>query len=423
MKVSSCKSHVVAVPPPHVGGMYWIFVSLKTECGLEGVGEVYAASFHPTVMVKAIDDVFDRYLKGHDPHHVERFFRESYSSGFTQRPDLTMMGVVSGLEMACWDIIGKAANKPVYELIGGKVHDKLRSYTYLYPKNKQGDYDYNNVELAVECALENKELGFTAIKFDPAGPYSVYSGHQLSLEALTKSAVFCQRIREAVGNDCDLLFGTHGQMTPASAIRLAKRLEPFDPLWFEEPVPPGQAEAMAQVAKQTSIPIATGERLTTKYEFYDVLNKQAASIIQMNLGRVGGILEAKKIASIAEVFYAQIAPHLYNGPIGAAASIQLATATPNFLIQESIMTWGGFHAEIVEEKIPWQDGYIIPSKKPGLGISLNMDAVKAHSPYKGKSLHLSMDPKPYDVKEHSSESWNQTPDAQKTSDAQEKTPE
>lgn len=405
MKVVSCETHIVATPPPHVGGMYWIFVTLKTACGIEGIGEVYAASFHPSVMKSAIEDVFDRYLKGYDPHHVERFFREAYSSGFTQRPDLTMMGVVSGLEMACWDIIGKAANKPVYELIGGKIHDKLRSYTYLYPKNKAGDYDYDNVDLAVECAIKDMESGFTALKFDPAGPYSAYSGHQISLEALEKSAVFCQRIRDAVGNNCDLLFGTHGQMSPASAIRLAKRLEPFDPLWFEEPVPPGQSEAMARVASKTSIPVATGERLTTKYEFHDVLKHGAASILQMNLGRVGGILEAKKIASIAEVYYAQIAPHLYNGPVGAAASIQLATATPNFLIQESIMTWGGFHAEVLQEKIEWKDGYIIPSDKPGLGIELNMEVVKACSPYTGKKLHLSMDPKPYDYKEQSGTSW------------------
>ncbi len=407
MKVVSCESHVVTVPAPYVGGMYWIFVQIKTECGIEGIGEVYASSFHPTVMTAAIEDVFNRYLKGHDPHHIERFFRETYSSGFTQRPDLTMMGVVSALEMACWDIIGKAANKPVYELIGGKVHDKLRTYTYLYPKDSSGEYDYHNVDLAVECALENMEQGFTALKFDPAGPYTAYSGHQISLEALDKSAVFCERIRNAVGNNCDLLFGTHGQMTPASAIRLAKRLEPFDPLWFEEPVPPGNAEAMSRVAAKTSIPIATGERLTTKYEFHDLLKSGAASILQMNLGRVGGILEAKKIASIAEAYYAQIAPHLYNGPVGAAASIQLATATPNFLIQESIMTWSGFHAEVLQEKIEWQDGYIIPSSKPGLGIELNMDAVKAHSPYTGKKLHLSMDAKPYDFKEQSSKNWQQ----------------
>lgn len=409
MKVVSCQTHVVATPPPHVGGMYWIFVSLTTDCGIQGIGEVYAASFHPKVMVPAIEDVFERYLQGHDPHHIERFYREAYSSGFTQRPDLTMMGVISGLEMACWDIIGKAANKPVYELIGGKVHDKLRSYTYLYPQNSNGEYDYDNVELAVECALKNMDQGFTALKFDPAGPYSAYSGHQISLEAIDKSATFCRRIREAVGNKCDLLFGTHGQMTPASAVRLAKALEPYDPLWFEEPVPPGQHKAMAQVAAKTSIPVATGERLTSKYEFHALLDAGAASILQMNLGRVGGILEAKKIAGMAEAYYAQIAPHLYNGPVGAAASVQLAAATPNFLIQESIMTWDGFHADVLQEKIDWQDGYIIPSTKPGLGVELNMDVVEANSPYTGSKLHLSMDSKPYDIKEQSSEDWKQQP--------------
>lgn len=410
MKVTHLETHIVATPPPHIGGMYWIFVQLQTECGIAGVGEVYAASFHPEVMKVAIQDVFERYLKGQDPHHVERFFRETYSSGFTQRPDLTMMGVVSGLEMACWDIVGKAAGKPIYELIGGKVNHKLRSYTYLYPENSCGEYDYDNVDLAVECAIKNMEQGFTALKFDPAGPYSAYSGHQLTLEALDKSATFCERIREAVGNKCDLLFGTHGQMCVSSAVRLAKRLEPFDPLWFEEPVPPGQHEAMARVASKTSIPVATGERLTTKYEFHEVLRHNSASILQMNLGRVGGILEAKKIAAMAEVHYAQIAPHLYNGPIGAAASIQLATATPNFLIQESIMTWGGFHADVLQSPLQWEKGYIIPSDKPGLGVELNMDVVKSHSPYTRRTLHLSMDAKPYDIVRESSQTWKNKPE-------------
>ncbi len=407
MQIERLETHIVAVPPPYIGGMYWIFVSLTTRCGITGIGEVYASTFHPKVMEQALKDVFERYLQGHDPHHIERFYRECYSSGFTQRPDLTMMGAFSGLEMACWDIIGKACDKPVYELIGGKVFDKLRSYTYLYPVDKNGQYNYDNPELAAECAIANKELGFTAVKFDPAGPYSAYSGHQIALSSLERSATFCEKIRQAVGNDCDLLFGTHGQMTPASAIRLARRIEPYDPLWFEEPVPPGQNSAMAEVAAKTSIPIATGERLTTKYEFHDVLQHKAAAILQMNLGRVGGILEAKKIASLAEVHYCQIAPHLYNGPVGAAASIQLATATPNFLIQESIGTWDGFHAEILEEKITWQNGYIIPNDKPGLGINLNMEVVKAHSPYTDQRLHLIMDSRPYDIHQTGSEDWKE----------------
>ena len=251
--------------------MYWIFLSIETRCGVTGIGEVYSASFHPEVVVKAIEDVFERYLKGHDPHHVERFYRECFSSGFTQRPDLTMMGVLSGLEIACWDIIGKAANKPIYELIGGKVHNKLRSYTYLYPEDKNGVLNYEDPVLGVKSAIKFMEQGFTALKFDPAGPYSIYSGHQISLSRLNHCENYCREVREAVGDRCDILIGTHGQLTPASAIRLAKRLEKFDPLWFEEPVPPGQSGAMAEVAKNTSIPVATGERLTSKYEFYDIL--------------------------------------------------------------------------------------------------------------------------------------------------------
>jgi len=411
MKIVRCESHVVAVPAPFIGGRYWIFVEIETDCGIKGVGEIYAATFHPSVMQSAITDVYQRFLQGQDPHHIENFFRQAYSSGFTQRPDLTMMGIVSGLEMACWDIIGKAAKQPVYQLLGGKIHDRLRCYTYIYPKNKQGDYDYDNLELTVNTAIEMMEKGFTALKFDPTGPYTAYDGHQLSLNDIEKSVTFCQRIREAVGNNCDLLFGTHGQMTPAAAIRLAKKLEPFDPLWFEEPVPPGNAAAMAQVARQTSIPIATGERLTTKYEFQDLISHKAAAILQMNLGRVGGILEAKKIAAIAEANYLQIAPHLYNGPVGAAASIQLATATPNFLIQESILDWSGFHAQVLQEKIQWQNGYIIPSTKPGLGIELDMDVIKGHSPYKERALHLSMAPAPYDVKQQSDKTWLAKQDA------------
>jgi L-alanine-DL-glutamate epimerase-like enolase superfamily enzyme len=310
-----------------------------------------------------------------------------------------MMGVVSGLEMACWDIIGKAANKPVYELLGGRVHERLRSYTYLYPKNRRGEYDYDDPDLAAECAAENVKRGFTAVKFDPAGPYTAYSGHHLSLEVMDRCETFCRKVREAVGSKADLLFGTHGQMVPASAIRLAKRLEKYDPLWFEEPVPPGQHDAMAEVARHTSIPISAGERLTTKYEFHKLLEAGGASILQLNVARVGGLLEAKKVATLAEVYYAQIAPHLYNGPVGAAASIQLATCTPNFLIQESIGTWGGFHAEVLKSPIRWEDGYIIPSTEPGLGVELNMEVVNQHTPYKGERLHLQMASKPADVKD------------------------
>ena len=178
-------------------------------------------------------------------------------------------------------------------------------------------------------------------------------------------------------------------MTTSSAIRLAKRLEKFDPMWFEEPVPPENFEEMGKVALSTSIPIATGERLATKYEFSKILESKGASIIQMNLGRAGGILEAKKIAGLAETHYAQIAPHLYCGPIVGAANIQISTCSPNFLILEGVKEWDGFYSEILKDPIEWKKGYVFPSKKPGLGVELNENVLKKYE-YTGTKLHLEM---------------------------------
>ena len=395
MKIEEAKTYVVGNPPPHFGGLYWVFLKLTTDDGINGFGEAYSIPFHPRVVAKMIEDVCDRYVIGTDPFRIERLWRVVYSSGYTQRSGPAIMGVLSAIETACWDIVGKALDKPVYELLGGLVHEKLRSYTYLYPNEGEvGDVHhqadvYSDPDLAAERASEYVQQGFTAVKFDPIGPYSAFDPRQLSLESLDRAEQFVERIREAVGTNADLLFGTHGQMTAASAIRLAKRLEPYDPLWFEEPVPPENVDEMARVARSTSIPVATGERLASKYEFVQVLNKQAASILQPALGRSGGILEGKKIAALAEAHYAQIAPHLYCGPIEGAANIQLATCSPNFLIQESIQTWGGFHAEILKSPIQWQDGYIIPPTEPGIGVELNEDVAARH-PYEGDRLHLEM---------------------------------
>jgi 2-dehydro-3-deoxyphosphogalactonate aldolase len=389
MKIVEVKTFVVGNPPPHFGGRYFVFLKLVTDGGVTGLGEVYSVPFDPHIVARMIEDVCDRYVLGADPFKIERLWRIIYSSGYTQRPDTSLIGVLSGIEMACWDIVGKELSKPVYELLGGQVHEKLRSYTYLYPHDGDRADVYRVPELAAERAVAYVEQGFTAVKFDPVGPYSAFDPRQLSLEALDHTERFVKTLREAVGSRCDLLFGTHGQMTAAGAIRLAKRLEPFDPLWFEEPTPPEMPEEMARVARQTSIPIATGERLATKYEFARVLATGAAAILQMALGRVGGILEAKKIAGMAEAHYAQIAPHLYCGPIEGAANIQISACSPNFLILESIQTWGGFHALILKEPIRWEDGYVIPPTRPGLGVELD-EAVAAKHPYTGKELHLEM---------------------------------
>jgi galactonate dehydratase len=389
MKLTDIKTFIAGNPQPGVGGRYFVFVKLTTDGNVHGVGEAYCLPFHPEVVARMLVDVFGRYLAGEDPHDIERIWRRVYSAGYTQHPDLSLMAVLSALEMACWDIIGKEAGQPVYKLLGGRVHERLRSYTYIYARPGDRTNVYQDPELAAERAVEYLAQGFTALKFDPAGPYSVFDGRQLSLEALELCERFMRLLRDAVGNKADLLFGTHGQMTAAGAIRLARRLEPYEPLWFEEPVPPDAPEEMARVARATCIPIATGERLATKYDFARLLRVGGAAILQMNLGRVGGLLEAKKIAALAEVQHVQLAPHLYCGPVVGAANIQLSTCSPNFLILEGIERWQGFHADVLRKPIRWEAGYVIPPTEPGLGVELNEELIARH-PYKGDMLHLEM---------------------------------
>ena len=387
MRIASLETFVVGNPPPSWGGRYFTFLTLTTDDGVKGVGEVYAASFHPDALVAMIEDVFEREVLGTDPFAIETLFRRVYSRGYTARPDASLVGVLSGFELACWDLVGKAVEQPVHRLLGGLVHPRLRAYTYLYPEPGDATDVYVDPALGAERAAAYADQGFTALKFDPLGRYSAFDPRQPELDELSVAEQYTAAIRDAVGDRCDLLLGTHGQFTASGAIRLARRLERFDPLWLEEPVPPDSPEAMATVARATTIPVATGERLTTKYEFARVLATGAASILQPNLGRVGGLLEAKKIAGMAEAFGAQIAPHLYCGPVVGAANLHLAACSPNTLVVEGIQRWDGFHAEILRQPIQWEDGYVTPPGGPGLGVELDEDVAAAH-PYDGDDLHL-----------------------------------
>jgi len=376
MKIAGLKTFAVGNPPPYYGGRNWIFLKLIADDNTVGYGEVYDVPLRPATVIKIIEDIFERLLLGADPFRIEKIWRMVYSSGFSQHPDLTVVAVLSGIEMACWDIMGKALNQPIYNLLGGKYHEKLRSYTYIYPEEPGNNWTsiYTDADRAANRAEYYVNKGFSAVKFDPVIPVMPDSPVQLSMEAMNLAARVVESVREAVGDKADILVGTHGQMVTSSAIRFARRIEKYDPLWFEEPVPPENRDEMARVAGSTSIPVASGERLSTKYEFRELLDKKAASILQMAMGRVGGILEGKKIAGMAEAYYAQIAPHLYCGPIEAAANIQLDTCCPNFLIQESIETFGNIHAELLRKPIRWEDGYIIPSSEPGLGVELDEEA-------------------------------------------------
>jgi len=402
MKLRDLDVFVVGTPPGTWGGRYFIFVKVTTDTGIVGYGEVYAAAVGPVAQSAVIEDVFARHMAGEPPDAIEKMFRRAYSSGFTQRPDPTVMGAFSGLEMACWDIVGKALDRPVHALLGGLVNDRLRAYSYIYPFAGQ-DHDpatfFSHPDKLAESAARMADDGYTAVKFDPAGPYTIWGGHQPALYDLDRSEACCKAIREAVGNRADLLFGTHGQFTTSGAARLARRIEPYDPLWFEEPCPPDNLLEFGTVARQTCIPVATGERLTTKAEFATLLRSGGAAILQPALGRVGGILEAKKIAAMAEAFNAQLAPHLYAGPIEWAANVQLAACIPNALLVETIET--AFHRSLVDTPMLVENGHIRVPTGPGLGVALNEDVARAH-PYAGDRLHLEMVDTPYS---YGSETW------------------
>lgn len=390
MKLKDIKTWVT-VPPTGIGGSFWVIVKVTTDNGIEGIGECYGIPVSGDIACSMVEDTFQRFIAGEDPHNIETMFRRVYSAGFTQRPDVSMMGVFSGIEIAIWDILGKAHDVPVYQLLGGQFHQRLRTYTYLYPKDITPGAEvsdvYHDGDAAAERALEYVEMGFTAVKQDPAGPYSFQGGRELSLHELSRSEYNVKRIREAVGDRADILFGTHGQMTTSSAIRLAKRLEAYDPLWFEEPCPPDQMEAIGKVANATSIPVATGERLTTKVEFHQAL-KAGVSILQPDIGRSGGIWETKKIAVMAELFNAQMAPHIYCGPVAHAAAAQVAFSSPSFLILETIQT--DFHDDILQKPLAWEAGYMPAPTAPGLGIELNEKVIEANPYTSGGRLHLEM---------------------------------
>jgi galactonate dehydratase len=382
VKIVDLKTYVVGTPPPHRGGRNWVFVKLTTDHGIHGIGEAYGIPFHPRRSAGLIEDIGERFVIGANPFDIEKLWRTIYGSMYGQHPDLVKVAVISAIEMACWDIVGKELDQPVYNLLGGRYRDTLRTYTYLYAMHGDtvttGELQCDPKK-AAQRAADYMHLGFTAVKFDPLHDLMLpHSPFELSVEMLDRAEEVVRLVREAVGRKVEILIGTHGQMNTFSAIRLARRLERYEPLWFEEPVPPENVEEMARVARATTIPIATGERLSTLYEFAALLEKQAASILQMSIGRSGGILVAKKIAAMAEVHYAQVAPHLYCGPVELAANIQIGVSTPNFLMQETLETLDGFQAEILKKPLRWENGFIIPSAEPGLGVELNEEVAENH---------------------------------------------
>ena len=363
LKVTGVKTILVDNVPPYRGHRKWLFIQLFTNEGIVGLGErPSGGATNLKSQIQLLHDLCERFVVGQSPFDIEKIWQNMKTSNHDySHPGLYAVPAFSAIEMACWDIVGKATNQPIYNLLGGKYHDRLRAYAYLPP----GD--------PAEGAVKLVEEGVTCCKLDPFSPTN-HPPKDYPLKVIRKVAKIFRSMRDAVGDELEIGLGCHGQFSTFTAIRIADIFEEFNPYFFEEPVSMENIDEMARVAAHTNIPIATGERLVTKTEFAEVLEKQAAQIIQLDVGQCGGILQAKKIAGMAEAHYAMIAPHMYCGPVAAAAAVQVDTCSSNFLIQE--YNSKDLHAEILVNPIKFENGYITPPTGPGLGIELNAEVVK-----------------------------------------------
>ena len=359
------------------------FVKLETDEGIHGWGECYTQSDRD-VQIKAHVDALTRYLLGRDPVNVKHFLQIAYDDFASRRGGMDLFCAISGLEQAMWDIQGKALGVPVYRLIGGACRGRIRVYANGWSQPYR--HGTGNAEALAEAAMEMVGLGFTAIKFDPVpGPWRTLVDKQV--ERATVENV--RAVREAVGPDVDILLDMHRRLAPMHAIRIAREIEQYRPFWYEEPVLADNVDALAKASRSISIPVVTGEALYTKFEFRDVFEKQAVDIINPDVCNVGGILELKEIAAMAEAYFVAVSPHNYNSTtVGLAATIQVSAAIPNFLITEYFMNMDAFGREIALQPFEVVDGYIDLPEAPGLGIDLDEDALARYPYQPGRSRYV-----------------------------------
>jgi galactonate dehydratase len=354
--------------PPH--GKNLLFVRLETDEGLHGWGECYTQSDRDTQVGAHIDQM-KRYLIGRDSRNIKHFTDVMFNDFAARRGALDYYSAVSGLEQALWDIAGKRAGQPVYRLLGGAYRERIRVYANGWARAN------THAELA-QRAREVVGRGFTALKFDPnPGPWRTYVSRADEDEAVERVRV----VREAVGPDVEVLVEMHRRLAPMHAVRIAKRIEPYRPFWFEEPVLAENIDALAAVKREVSIPVVTGEELYTKFEFRPVFEAQAADIINPDICSVGGILEMKEIAAMAEVYFVAVSPHNFNSTtVGLAATIHAAATMPNFLITEYFVNLEEWGRGIVDQPFEVRDSYIDLPQRPGLGIEID-EAALQRSPY------------------------------------------
>jgi galactonate dehydratase len=373
MQITKLRTGVVGTPWRHL-----TLVELLTDDGLTGVGEVRMPS-NTQALLGYLAEAEPRHLIGADPFDIEALVQGMLRTDYARAGEIAM-SAISIIEMACWDIIGKALGQPVYRLLGGKVRDRVKAYANGWYTVERTPEDFH------AAATEVLQRGYRALKFDPFGAGS----WELEPAERRRSVELVEAVRDAVGPDTEIMIEMHGRFTPRTAISIARDLEPFSPSWIEEPVPPENLKALAKVSEAVNLPVATGERIHSRYEFRELFELQAADIIQADLAHTGGVLEMRKLAATAEVHYVLVAPHNVGGPIATAAALQLGACVPNFKILEHFNDFADSWIHDVMPGLPSvdpEDGSFPLSNAPGLGVRIDWDAVAEHPP---EAVHFNL---------------------------------
>jgi galactonate dehydratase len=362
MKITDIKTYLVGV-----GSRNLVFVKVETDQGIHGIGEAYSAGPDEATVATIVD--FKRWLVGQDPRNIEHLWAMMHN--FTRFPGgLVVNSAISGIEHALWDISGKAAGVPVYMLLGGKCRDRVRVY------QSAGGSEPQQVAESAKRLVE--KYGYTAVKMSP----HMRDSNALPYNRVTRMAgQRVKAVRDALGPDVDIGVDIHAKFFEVSrAVRLAREIEPYNPMWLEEPIRPENADAMAKLSDRVNIPLASGECNYTKYEFQKILAAECLDIVQPDVCCCGGLLEMKKIAAMAEANYVVVAPHNPMGPVATTVNVHFAASTPNFFILEYHPDDTSPRKDLLKEPLMVKDGYVPLPTKPGLGIELNEEAFKRYPP-------------------------------------------
>ena len=370
MKITDIKTFVVDCFRTN-----WAFVKVYTDEGITGVGEA-TLEYKEKSLVGAVEHIREALL-GKDPTNIEQIAHDLYRDSYW-RCGPVLMSALSAVDMALWDILGKSLNVPVYKLLGGKTNEKVRIYVNgWFAGAKTPDEFGEKAKIAVQ-------RGVTAMKWDPFGK----SYLEISNKDLDTALRCVAAVRDAVGEGVDLLIEGHGRFNVPTGIKIAKELEQFKPMWFEEPTPPDNLEALKAVRDKSPVAISAGERLYNLRQFKDLFEMRAADYIQPDVSHAGGIMELKKIAAVADSYYIPFAPHNPSGPVACAATLQVAACTTNFSILEIMYSDVPWRKDVTNEELRYEDGYIYVPDKPGLGIEIDEEACLAH-PYTSHTLRHS----------------------------------